>query len=47
MIRDFHAYERDLCRTGLLPLLRSQGMDLTGKDALDVGCGYGGVLAGL
>ncbi len=47
MITDFHAYERDLCRSGLLPLLRARGMDLTGKDALDVGCGYGGVLAGL
>ncbi|MDQ3003584.1 MAG: class I SAM-dependent methyltransferase [Fibrobacterota bacterium] len=47
MIWDFHAYEKELCRQGLAPLLRKYGFDPAGKSVLDVGCGYGGVLAGL
>ena len=47
MITDFHAYERELCRKGLIPLLRKHGYDPAGKSVLDVGCGYGGVLAEL
>lgn len=47
MIADFHAYEKELCLKGLIPLLRRQGFDPSGKSVLDVGCGYGGVLAGL
>ncbi|MDB5106096.1 MAG: 3-demethylubiquinone-9 3-methyltransferase [Fibrobacteres bacterium] len=47
MVGDFHAYERELALKGLIPLLRKRGFDPTGKSVLDVGCGYGGVLAGL
>jgi SAM-dependent methyltransferase len=47
MVSDFHAYEKALCLKGLIPLLRKRGFDPTGKAVLDVGCGYGGVLAGL
>jgi SAM-dependent methyltransferase len=47
MIADFHAYEKELCLKGLIPLLRRQGFDPAGKSVLDVGCGQGGVLAGL
>jgi SAM-dependent methyltransferase len=47
MIADFHAYERGLAVTGLIPLLRARGIDPAGKRVLDVGCGYGGVLAAL
>lgn len=47
MIADFHAYELELGRSGLLPLLARQGFDPAGKAVLDVGCGYGGVLAAL
>jgi SAM-dependent methyltransferase len=47
MIADFHAYEKELCLKGLIPLLRRYGFDPAGKTVLDVGCGYGGVLAGL
>lgn len=47
MIPDFHAYEKNLCVTCLLPLLARLGVALDGKSVLDVGCGYGGVLAGL
>ncbi|MEO7425700.1 MAG: class I SAM-dependent methyltransferase [Fibrobacteria bacterium] len=47
MIADFHAYEKALCLTGLAPLLDKHGFDPAGKSVLDVGCGYGGVLAGL
>jgi SAM-dependent methyltransferase len=45
MLTDFLTYERELCSTTLIPLLRSQGVDLAGRSVLDVGCGYGGVLA--
>lgn len=47
MIADFHQYEYRLCRRFLIPLLLERGLALDGKSALDVGCGYGGVLAGL
>ncbi|HKP98393.1 MAG TPA: methyltransferase domain-containing protein [Fibrobacteria bacterium] len=47
MVADFHAYERALCLQGLVPLLRKRGFDPSGKSVLDVGCGHGGVLAGL
>lgn len=47
MIADFHAYEKELCLKGLIPLLRRQGFDPAGKSVLDVGCGHGGVLAAL
>jgi SAM-dependent methyltransferase len=47
MIKDFHAYEMELCRKGLIPLLRKYGFQAAGKSVLDVGCGYGGVLAAL
>jgi SAM-dependent methyltransferase len=47
MIADFHAYEKELCLTGLLPLLARRGFAVAGKAVLDVGCGYGGVLAAL
>lgn len=47
MVADFFAYERALCLQGLVPLLRKRGSDPSGKSILDVGCGYGGVLAGL
>ncbi len=47
MVTDFHAYEKELCRKGLIPLLRKRGYDPAGKSVLDVGCGYGGVLAEL
>jgi SAM-dependent methyltransferase len=47
LISDFHAYERELARGGLIPLLAREGIDLAGKAVLDVGCGYGGVLAAL
>ena len=47
MITDFHAYELELGRTGLLPLLERRGFHPAGKSVLDVGCGYGGVLAAL
>lgn len=47
MIGDFHAYEKELCLKGLIPLLRRQEFDPAGKSVLDVGCGHGGVLAAL
>lgn len=47
MIEDFHAYEARLGREALLPLLDRAGIHLAGKRVLDVGCGYGGVLAAL
>jgi SAM-dependent methyltransferase len=47
MVKDFHAYEKELCLRGLIPLLRKRGFDPAGKRVLDVGCGYGGVLSGL
>lgn len=46
-IQDFHAYEKALGERFLLPLLASRGFPLAGKTVLDVGCGYGGVLAAL
>ena len=45
MLTDFLDYERKLCSRFLVPLLNSLGVDLDGKSVLDVGCGYGGVLA--
>jgi len=36
-----------LGRTGLIPLLERRGIGPAGKSVLDVGCGYGGVLAAL
>lgn len=47
MISDFHAYEKELGRRGLMPLLARKGFALAGKSVLDVGCGYGGVLAAM
>lgn len=47
MVKDFHAYEKALCLQGLVPLLRKRGFDPAGRSVLDVGCGYGGVLAAL
>jgi SAM-dependent methyltransferase len=47
MVTDFHAYEMELCRKGLIPLLKKYGYQVAGKSVLDVGCGYGGVLAAL
>ena len=41
------SYEARLGREYLLPLLARSGVDLAGKGVLDVGCGYGGVLAAL
>lgn len=46
-IRDFHAYEKALGERFLLPLLASRRFPPAGKRVLDVGCGYGGVLAAL
>lgn len=45
MIKDFLAYERELGSAFLIPLLEAQGISLVGKSVLDLGCGYGGVLA--
>jgi ubiquinone/menaquinone biosynthesis C-methylase UbiE len=45
MVTDFLAYERSLGLSFLIPLLDSQEITLTGKSVLDLGCGYGGVLA--
>ena len=45
MITDFLDYERKLSSRFLVPLLNSLGVNLKGKSVLDVGCGYGGVLA--
>ena len=47
MIADFHAYEKALGERFLRPLLENHGIELDGKAVLDVGCGYGGVLAAL
>jgi SAM-dependent methyltransferase len=47
MITDFKAYEKALGTHFLIPLLEAQGITLAGKSTLDVGCGYGGVLARL
>ena len=47
MVTDFQAYEKELCFKGLIPLLRKRGFDPSGLSVLDVGCGYGGVLAAL
>jgi ubiquinone/menaquinone biosynthesis C-methylase UbiE len=47
MVADFHAYEKALGSRFLAPLLRREGFDPSGKSVLDVGCGYGGVLAAL
>jgi SAM-dependent methyltransferase len=47
MIADFHAYEKALGERFLRPLLADHGIQLDGKAVLDVGCGYGGVLAAL
>jgi len=40
-------YERDLGRGVVSPFLRERGLSLDGASVLDVGCGEGGVLAGL
>jgi SAM-dependent methyltransferase len=40
-------YERDLGRGVVSPFLRERGLSLDGGSVLDVGCGEGGVLAGL
>ncbi len=45
MLADFLDYERKLGTRFLVPLLKSLQIDLHGKSVLDVGCGYGGVLA--
>ncbi|MBW8887835.1 MAG: methyltransferase domain-containing protein [Fibrobacteres bacterium] len=47
MVTDYFAYEKKLCRIGLIPALARQGFGPAGKAVLDVGCGYGGVLAAL
>lgn len=47
MVTDYLAYEKELCRRGLIPALARQGFAAAGKSILDVGCGYGGVLAAL
>lgn len=47
MINDFQAYERGLGSGFIIPLLDSQGVALAGRSVLDLGCGYGGVLAAL
>lgn len=47
MVEDFHAYEKALGSRFLLPLLEGHGAPLAGASVLDVGCGYGGVLAAL
>jgi SAM-dependent methyltransferase len=47
MVADYHAYERELCRAYLAPLLQQNRFVPSGKSVLDVGCGYGGVLAEL
>ena len=47
LIDDFLRYESDLARSFLIPLLESMKISLSGKSILDVGCGYGGVLAAL
>lgn len=47
MVEDFHAYEKALGTRFLIPLLEGRGIPLAGKAVLDVGCGYGGVLAAL
>lgn len=47
MVADFHAYEKALGSRLLVPLLHREGFDPSGKSVLDVGCGYGGVLAAL
>lgn len=45
VITDYYSYERALGREVVLPALRAAGFDPRGKSVLDVGCGYGGVLA--
>jgi len=45
MIKDFLTYEKALGQAFLIPLIESQGISLAGKSVLDLGCGYGGVLA--
>lgn len=47
MVTDYRAYEAELGRAGLIPALERLGFDPSGKSVLDVGCGYGGVLAAL
>jgi SAM-dependent methyltransferase len=47
VVTDYLAYEKELGRGGLIPALRRRGFDPAGKAVLDVGCGYGGVLAAL
>ena len=46
MTSDFFAYEMELGRRFLIPLLEGRGVRPEGS-ILDVGCGYGGVLAAL
>jgi SAM-dependent methyltransferase len=47
VVTDYRAYEMELGRAGLIPALSRMGFDPSGKSVLDVGCGYGGVLAAL
>jgi SAM-dependent methyltransferase len=47
VVTDYRAYEMELGRAGLIPALARRGFDPAGKSVLDVGCGYGGVLAAL
>jgi SAM-dependent methyltransferase len=47
LVTDYLAYEKELCRRGLISALARQGFEAAGKSILDVGCGYGGVLAAL
>jgi len=46
-IADYFAYEAAIGERQLGPLFQKSSLDLNGKDVLDVGCGYGGVLQGL
>lgn len=47
MVPDYRAYELELGRRCLIPALRRLGFDSAGKSVLDIGCGFGGVLAAL
>jgi SAM-dependent methyltransferase len=46
-VNDYFSYQKALAVECLLPVLEREGVELAGRSVLEVGCGYGGVLAGL
>lgn len=44
---NYFAYQKELARNALIPYFENHGLDLDGEKVADVGCGEGGIEAGL